>query len=150
MKHYQGNPVDWDYIVINDNTKWPAIQAKKETSLGVLKNTWVPWLTEVGATPILYATHGYITEVVNVTGLGTVAEFTSDVFEGYRQYAELLAANLPEEQQPRIAPVGLAFLVVYEEVRFLYCIGSSRCTYCTSGCSNLFPNILHYTLCLES
>jgi len=31
------------------------------------------------------------------------------VQEGYREYAEALAAALPLDMQPRIAPVGTAF-----------------------------------------
>lgn len=116
MDHYQNIETEWDYIVFNDNTKWPAIEEKKQASLKVLEEKYVPMIQDSGATPILYATHGYRSDVINVTGLGNVSSFTSDVFEGYRQYAELLSANLPNDQQPRIAPVGLAFLVVYEEV----------------------------------
>jgi len=47
--------------------------------------------------------------------LGDVAEFTSLTYEGYKQYADLLERLLPESQKPRIAPVGLAFLIVWEE-----------------------------------
>jgi len=119
MDHYQNHPVEWDFVVMNDNTKWPAIEETKESSLKVLEQSWIPMLQEAGATPVLYATYGYRSDVINVTGMGNVSSFTSDVFEGYRQYAELLSENLPDDQQPRIAPVGLAFLVVYEEVRSL-------------------------------
>lgn len=116
MAHYQNIQPDWDYVVMNDQTQYPAIEEKKEISIQVLEESYLPMIQESGAIPILYATHGYRSDVINVTGLGNVSSFTSDVFEGYRQYAELLSANLPDEQQPRIAPVGLAFLVVYEEV----------------------------------
>jgi len=115
LKHYQNIQPNWDYIVMNDNTKWPALEETRESSLQTLEESYVPMLLESGGIPILYATHGYRSDVINVTGFGNVSSFTSDVFEGYRQYADLLAANLPDEQQPRIAPVGLAFLVVYEE-----------------------------------
>ena len=120
MKHYQNIQPNWDYIVLNDNTKWPALDETREISLQVLEESYVPMLLESGGIPILYATHGYRSDVINVTGFGNVSSFTSDVFEGYRQYADLLSAFLPDEQQPRIAPVGLAFLVVYEEVCLLY------------------------------
>lgn len=50
-----------------------------------------------------------------MTGLGSVPEFTSLTYEGYKQYAALLEEKLPASQKPRIAPVGLAFLIVWEE-----------------------------------
>jgi hypothetical protein len=48
-------------------------------------------------------------------GLESVPEFTSLTYEGYKQYAALLEENLPTSQKPRIAPVGLAFLLVWED-----------------------------------
>lgn len=54
-------------------------------------------------------------------GVGNnVSEFTSRVFEGYRQYAQMLQEQHLRPQKPRIAPVGLAFLVVYEENREMW------------------------------
>lgn len=115
MKHYENKTVQWDYVVMNDHTKWPAVEEKLEVSLQVLEDEYVPMFLQNGATPVLYATHGYRSHDINVTGFGNVSSFTSNVFDGYRRYAELLSTNLPYDQQPRIAPVGLAFLVVYEE-----------------------------------
>lgn len=106
----------WDFCVLNDRTTFPAMEDKKNQSLRVLKEHYVPMLGN--STPVLYATHGYESSVVNVSSMGNVSEFTSRVFEGYRQYAQLLDENLP--RQPRIAPVGLAFLLVYEENREMW------------------------------
>ena len=50
-----------------------------------------------------------------MTGLEDIANFTSLTGVGYRAYVDLLTTYLPVEQTPRIAPVGLAFLVVHEE-----------------------------------
>jgi hypothetical protein len=102
---------EWDFVLLNDQTTFPAIEEKKQTSLTVLRDRYVPMMGN--SIPVLYATHGYESSVVNVTKLGNVSEFTSLVFEGYRQYAQMFDEYLP--QRPRIAPVGLAFLVVYEE-----------------------------------
>jgi hypothetical protein len=106
----------WDFVLLNDQTTFPGIEAKKEKSLKALQEEYVPMLGD--SIPVLYATHGYQSSVVNVTNMGNISEFTSLVFEGYRQYAQMLDENLP--QKPRIAPVGLAFLVVYEENRNLW------------------------------
>ena len=48
-------------------------------------------------------------------GLVDIPTFTSYTHEGYLQYAQLMADALPAAQAPRIAPVGLAFLMVWEE-----------------------------------
>jgi hypothetical protein len=50
-----------------------------------------------------------------MSGLEDVAIFTSLTHVGIRAYVDLLGSHLPPAQHPRIAPVGLAFLVVYEE-----------------------------------
>jgi hypothetical protein len=61
-------------------------------------------------------THAYSvesTERRNMTGLEDVANFKSLTGVGVRAYVDLLKVLLPVE--PRIAPIGLAFLVVFEE-----------------------------------
>ena len=50
-----------------------------------------------------------------MSGLEDVAKFTSLTRVGYQAYVDLLGSYLPASQAPRIAPVGLAFLVVHEE-----------------------------------
>jgi hypothetical protein len=107
---------EWDFVLLNDQTTYPAIETKKTQSLKVLQQQYVPLLGN--SVPVLFATHGYESSLVNVTKLGNVSEFTSLVFEGYRQYAQMLDEYLP--QQPLIAPVGLAFLIVYEENREMW------------------------------
>ena len=46
-----------------------------------------------------------------MTGLTDIPIFMSLTYEGYREYAEAVGQYLPEEQQPKLAPVGLAFLL---------------------------------------
>lgn len=121
MEKYDGTTIpQWDFVVLNDQSLRPAIEEKRSESLYVLEESYVPMLLESGAIPVFYATHGYDSTYVNVTEMGGVAQFTSDVFEGYRQYAEMMEEYLPSSQRPRIAPVGLAFLVVYEENPEMY------------------------------
>jgi len=110
----------WDYIVINDNTRSPARSEAREQSLEALQTYYLPWLQELGAIPILLATYGYWTPYRDMGGLTDVPTFTSLTYEGYIQYARLLQAGLPESQKPRIAPVGLAFLLVWEENQELW------------------------------
>lgn len=106
--------VQWDYVVMNDQSKRPAFSSVRQVSVQTLENSYVPMLLESGATPILMATHGYEANGTTMDGLGNVSDFTSRVYYGYQQYAQALAANLPNNQQPRIAPTGLGFLYLYE------------------------------------
>ena len=101
----QGAP-KFDYIVMNDNTRTPARRDTREQSLYTLEQTYVPWILETGATPVLLFTYGYWTPYRDMGGWDSVAEFTSLTYEGYKQYAALLEENLPASQKPRIAPVG--------------------------------------------
>lgn len=61
-------------------------------------------------------TWAYWREDINMTDLVVdIPTFTSRLYQGYQQYAEILQLQLPQSQAPRIAPVGLAFLLIYEE-----------------------------------
>lgn len=105
----------WDYIILNDNTRTPARNHSRYESIDVLNSTYLPWIQKTGAVPIFLATYGYWTPYRDMGGLGTIAQFTSLTHEGYNQYKLLLQQYLPIYQTPRIAPVGIAFLLIYEE-----------------------------------
>jgi hypothetical protein len=113
----------WDFIVVNDNTKDPARSKSRARSLQFLESFYVPLLQQTGAIPVLIWTHAYSNEttLVNLTrSMTDVANFTSLTIVGYKEYANLLKMHLPKEQTPRIAPVGMAFLTVYEENEALW------------------------------
>jgi hypothetical protein len=140
----------WDFVLINDNTQNPARSESRAHALETLERFHVPWLLEKGATPVFLWTHAYSvesTEVRNMTGLEDVANFTSLTRVGYQAYVDLLNLYLPAKQAPRIAPVGLAFLVVYEEnyelwKKLFHCdhIHASPSGTFLQGC------VIHYTL----
>lgn len=113
--YYPSANLTWDYILMNDNTRSPARSETRQESLDVLQNTYLPWFLETGATPIFLATYAYWTPYRDMGGLVSVSEFTSLTVAGYKAYADMLSEYLPARQRPRIAPVGLAFLFVYEE-----------------------------------
>lgn len=48
----------------------------------------------------------------NLTDISTFASLT---YQGYLEYNELTARQLPSDQQPRITPFGLAMLLIWEE-----------------------------------
>jgi hypothetical protein len=99
----------WDYVVLNDHTKNPARNATRQASLKSLEESYLTWLLETGATPILIWTHAYIpsNDGRDMVGLENVANFTSLTGVGIRAYRNLLRDALPDAQMPRIAPVGL-------------------------------------------
>lgn len=106
----------WDYVVLNDQSIRPAYEEKRNLSAEALREEYAPLILSSGATPILYMTYGYWRDdFENMIDVINVPTFTSLLYQGYNEYAETLEAVLPESQHPRIAPVGLAFLVVYEE-----------------------------------
>ena len=108
-------PPKFDYIVMNDNTRSPARYESRQSSLSVLKETYIPWMIETGVTPVLMFTYAYWSPYRDMGGLGGIPEFASLTYEGYKQYATLMEESLPASQKPRIAPVGMAFLMVWEE-----------------------------------
>jgi hypothetical protein len=105
----------WDFVVLNDQSMRPAYPDKQGQSVNVLQQNYAPLLRQSGSTPVLLMTYGYWREDINMTDLVDVPTFTSLLYEGYLGYAEALHEILPSTQQTRIAPVGLAFLVIWEE-----------------------------------
>ena len=113
---------EWQYVVINDNTRDPARASTRGRSLDFLVQFWAPLLRFSGATPVLLWTHAYepistVQHTHNMTGLEDMANFTSLTYAGLKAYVRVLSPLLPAHQQPRIAPSGLAFLAVYEDNR---------------------------------
>lgn len=112
-----GPPAHYDFVVMNDQTRYPAEYSKRMTSLLALTSSYAAIFLESDARPVFLATHGYKSKKINTTMVGDVPEFTSRVHYGYQQYAQALGHYLPADQTPLIAPVGLAFLVIWEEAR---------------------------------
>jgi hypothetical protein len=111
---------DWDYIILNDNTRSPARRQTRENSLAVLVESYLPWFIETRATPIFLCTYAYWSPYRDMGGLDDVPTFTALTIAGYQAYVDALVDLLPAAQKPRLAPVGLAFLMVYDENRSLW------------------------------
>jgi hypothetical protein len=116
----------WDFVVINDYTANPGRNRTRQAGLHLLRDVYLPMIQRLKtATPVFLDTHAYWTvEHKNLEGLANSIEdmprFTSLTYEGYRMYAQMMAEHLPEQNKPRIAPVGIAFLVVWGEDRKLW------------------------------
>uniref|UniRef100_A0A7S4HKI5 Uncharacterized protein n=1 Tax=Odontella aurita TaxID=265563 RepID=A0A7S4HKI5_9STRA len=78
----------WDFVMMNDQTKGVPDSDFLSVQFETLEAYYIPCPT-----------------------------FSKLLIGGYMQYAELLAENLPSEQRPRLAPVAIAFLTVWEENR---------------------------------
>lgn len=113
----RGSPssLHWDFVVINDQSVRPAVRKKRLRTANSLLTDYLPLLLATDATPILYMTWGYWRDDRNMTRFVDVPTFTSLLYEGYNYYAQILQDELPNKRKPRVAPVGLAFLVVWEE-----------------------------------
>ena len=107
--------VKWDFVVLSDKTKRMAFQDTREDAIDSFATNYVSLIKNSGAVPLIVDGHAFWSDNTNMTGLDDIATFTSLVYEGARQYQSSLAQQLPSSQKPRIAPVGLAYLAVYEE-----------------------------------
>lgn len=109
-----GRP-SWDFVLMNDNTRNPCCTDQRAQSMELLENVYLPWLKQIKAAPIFMVTYGYWASNRDMSGLTDVPTFASLTYNGYLEYAELAEQILPESLKPRIAPVGPAFLLVWEE-----------------------------------
>jgi hypothetical protein len=108
-------PPQWDFVLINDNTRSPCCTEQRAGSMELLEDVYLPWLQQIGATPIFMATYGYWATKRDMSGLIDIPTFASLTYNGYQEYARLAEEFLPESQKPRIALVGNAFLMIYDE-----------------------------------
>ncbi len=113
----RGSPssLHWDFVVFNDQSLRPAIYEKRMRTVDSLLSDYLPLFLATDSTPILYMTWGYWRDDLDMTQFVDVPTFTSLLYEGYKYYAQTLQEALPDNRRPRVAPVGLAFLVVWEE-----------------------------------
>ena len=109
-----GRP-QWDFVLMNDNTRSPCCTEQRSTSMDLLETVYLPWLAEIEATPIFMVTYSYWASKRDMSGLTDIPTFASLTYNGYQDYYRLAEDNLPSHLKPRIAPVGLAFLMVWEE-----------------------------------
>lgn len=113
-------PEQWDFIVLNDQTKNPTKNETRHESLSALEMIYLPLFNETGATPLFLVTPAYWTKrdedhEGNTNSFDNIPYWTVQTYEGYKQYAEYLAGILPSQQEPKLVNMATAFLVVYEE-----------------------------------
>ena len=108
-------PPKWDYVVMNDNSRFPCCTEQRQLSLQTLNDTYIPLFLETGVTPVFMYTHSYWADERDMSALTDVPTFASLTYVGYKEYVDLVASQLPRNQKPLLAPVGLATLTVWEE-----------------------------------
>jgi len=104
-----------DYVVLVDQTKRMAIESARKETIYALANAYGPLLNSSGAIPVIVDTHAFWSEETNMTGLDSVEYFQSLIYDGVEDYVNALANVLPDWQYPVVAPIGIAYLTVYEE-----------------------------------
>jgi hypothetical protein len=106
---HQSNATKYDIVVLSDHPKRMAVSAARQNTISELQTTYSTYLSNSNLA-IIVAPNGFESDQTNMTGLGTLGQFTSLIHQGALQYA-----NAVTNVKTRVAPVGIAFLVVYEE-----------------------------------
>ena len=117
---------EWDYVILNDQSRSPAISYTRRATLRALNQTYAPRLYNAGATPIFLQTAAYRSAVARGPMLGSFADFTQNLAEGYQAYANVFTEYFTTRQQQDtaminqrrrptkalVSPVGQAFAVL--------------------------------------
>ena len=105
----------WDFVVMNDHTQAPARLDSRKTTQTFLLEKYLPLILENQATLVIIETAAYQRPGINNSkDLGSAHEFQRRVREGIQSYLEALHPKFPETLQPRIAPVGTAYLHIHD------------------------------------
>ena len=113
INNYNNN--NWDYVVLNDRTYYPAKNSTRAKTIQTLKTSYAPIFQSIGAIPIFISTHAYRAPSNQTKNLGDIYTYTSLVSQGVEEYAQVLSAFLPNNQSARVAHVGKAFQIIYKE-----------------------------------
>jgi hypothetical protein len=108
-------PVQWDFVVIVEQTKRMAVSEAREETVYFLKNRYGPLIKQAGAIPVIADTHAFWSSKSNMTGLTDIPTFAALIAQGVSDFTSALASVLPSNQAPLVAPIGLAYLTIWEE-----------------------------------
>ena len=158
----------WDFIVLNDQSMRPALlNGKTLTTTNTLIDTYADMMVSTtppntsaspststtnshGPVPVFLVTYGYWRPDLDeemTSMFGDVPTFTYRLIQGYTSYVDALTEVLPKSQEPRLAPIGIAFLVVWEENPPLWRrLFQSDCFHPSPHGTYLMGCVLHITL----
>lgn len=116
-----GRSQKWDFIVLNDHTQGSARLGNRKATQETLLENYLPLILENQATLVIIETAAYrFPEINNSKDLGSTQEFQVLVREGVQSYVNALENKLPQSIQPRVAPVGSAYLHVHDDKKKLW------------------------------
>lgn len=92
-----------------------AVDTARESSVYALKEVYGPLIKASGAVPVIVDTHSFWSSTTNMSGLVDIPTFQSLIYEGVDEYLSALSSVLPRSQKPIVAPIGMAYLTVWEE-----------------------------------
>ena len=148
------NPQIFDFIVLNDQTARMTDSDAREDTVEALKYAYAPMIKDSRATPLVVDTHAYLIpeEGSNATGYGYdeaegIPYMQALIYAGVKEYLLALKSNLPSKQAPRVVPVGMSYLVVWEEDYDLWTrlFLNETMPYASPHGSYLFANVLYAT-----
>ena len=118
QQQLQNDPITknyWDYIIIVEQTKRMAFKEARNETVNFLMNRYGPLIQSSGAIPVLVDTHAFWSSKSNMTGLTDIPTFAALIAQGVTDFSAALSSVLPAYQAPLVAPIGLAYLTIWEE-----------------------------------
>jgi len=144
------DPMWYDYIVLNDQTRRMADSEARADSVEALKYAYAPMIKQSRAKPLIVDTHAWPSEAgSNETADGeTIPYMQAQIYYGVQEYMMALKYNLPSSQAPKVVPVGMAYLVVWDENFDLWSklFLNDTLPYASPYGSYLFANVLYATV----
>ena len=149
------NPEIFDYVVLNDQTARMTDAEARQDSVEALKYAYAPMIKDARATPLVVDTHAYLIEEegTNSTGYGYeegegIPYMQALIYKGVEEYMRALKSNMPSYLEPRVVPVGMAYLAVWEENVDLWkqLFLNETMPYASPHGSYLFANVLYATV----
>lgn len=110
----------WDFVVVTDQAKRMCFDETRHEALAAFNYTYGPILKKNKISPIIVQPHAYQSAGANATGLSDLPTFTALIMEGAHIYQKYLNQHIGFWNTAHIAPVGYAFLAVYESDKSLY------------------------------
>ena len=105
----------WDFVVISDKSKAMAFDETREEALMAFNYTYGPLLKKEHITPVIVQPHAYSSDGVSSISTDDLSTFTALIMEGAQIYRKYLNKRIGLFNHAHIAPVGNAYLAVYEE-----------------------------------
>mmetsp|Transcript_27229 Transcript_27229/g.58271 ORF Transcript_27229/g.58271 Transcript_27229/m.58271 type:complete len:591 (-) Transcript_27229:201-1973(-) len=105
----------WDFVVLTDQSKAMAFDETRHDTLAAFNYTYGPLLKKERISPIIVQPHAFTSSGASSSGLSDLATFTALIMEGAQIYRKYINKRTGVWTKAHIAPVGNAFLAVYEE-----------------------------------